>query len=101
LTVFLNNVPIIKSDGKTVPPGLFSPFATGRVDPFGNFSSFTESIEYFFGHLVTAHSFSDWKVVFIRYDISFALTSKDEVLSPVGGSATAISSTAGMLPVPP
>jgi hypothetical protein len=48
LTVFPNNVPIIESDGKTLPPGLFSPFATGRVDPLGNFSGFTESVEYFF-----------------------------------------------------
>jgi hypothetical protein len=26
LTVFPNNIPIIQSDGKTVPPGLFSQF---------------------------------------------------------------------------
>jgi hypothetical protein len=48
LTVFPNNIPIIQSDGKTVPPGLFSQFATGRVDPLGNFSGFTDSVEYFF-----------------------------------------------------
>src|ERR1700709_1172678 len=48
LTVFPNNVPISASDGKTTPPGLFSPFARGRVDPLGNFSGFTESVEYFF-----------------------------------------------------
>lgn len=47
-TVFPNNVGIIESDGKSLPAGLFSEFATGRVSPLGNFTGFTDSVEYFF-----------------------------------------------------
>lgn len=47
-TIYPNNVPIIESDGKALPSGLFSQFATGRVSPLGNFTGFTDSIEYFF-----------------------------------------------------
>ena len=43
-----DNVPIISHGGSAVPAGLFSPNATGRVSPLGNFTGFTESIEYFF-----------------------------------------------------
>jgi hypothetical protein len=43
-----DNVPIISNGGSAVPAGLFSPNATGRVSPLGNFTGFTESIEYFF-----------------------------------------------------
>jgi hypothetical protein len=59
LTVFPNNIGIIESDGKTVPAGLFSQLATGRVDPLGNFTGFTQSIEYFFAlaPVATAPSF--------------------------------------------
>lgn len=32
-----------------MPPGLFDSRATGRITPLGNFTSFEDSIEYFFG----------------------------------------------------
>lgn len=48
LTVYPNNVPIVKSGSSRVPPGLFSPTAVGRVSPVGAFTGFNDSIEYFF-----------------------------------------------------
>ncbi|AEO67925.1 uncharacterized protein THITE_2117103 [Thermothielavioides terrestris NRRL 8126] len=48
LTVYPNNVPIIQAGGAAVPRGLFSQDVVGRVDPVGNFTSFEDSIEYFF-----------------------------------------------------
>lgn len=48
LTVYPSNLPIITTGSTAVPPGLFSPNATGRVVPVGNFSGFADSIEYFF-----------------------------------------------------
>jgi hypothetical protein len=48
LTVFPNNLPIITNGSSAVPPNLFSANATGRVSPLGNFTSFEDSIEYFF-----------------------------------------------------
>ncbi|KAI5357278.1 hypothetical protein Slin14017_G122870 [Septoria linicola] len=48
LTVYPNNVPIVKVGASEVPPGLFSPYAVGRVSPVGEFMGFNDSIEYFF-----------------------------------------------------
>ncbi|KAF2206449.1 hypothetical protein CERZMDRAFT_29069, partial [Cercospora zeae-maydis SCOH1-5] len=49
LTVYPHNVPILKEGcDKAVPPGLFSPDATGRVSPVGDFTGFNDSCEYFF-----------------------------------------------------
>ena len=45
LTVYPNQVPILLGGGKAVPPGLFSPDATGRVSPVGEFEDFELSIE--------------------------------------------------------
>lgn len=47
-TVYPANTAIISQGSKAVPPGLFSPDATGRVSPVGNFTGFEDSIEYFF-----------------------------------------------------
>ncbi|EKG17648.1 hypothetical protein MPH_05097 [Macrophomina phaseolina MS6] len=49
LTIFPNNAQIIAQGGSAVPPGLFDPQARGRITPLGNFTSFEDSIEYFFG----------------------------------------------------
>lgn len=48
LTVFPNQLPIIKHGAAGVPPGLFSHDVVGRVDPVGDFVGFEDSIEYFF-----------------------------------------------------
>ncbi|CAI4214379.1 unnamed protein product [Parascedosporium putredinis] len=48
LTVYPNQLPIIGLGGLGVPPGLFHPNVTGRVDPVGSFEGFEHSIEYFF-----------------------------------------------------
>src|SRR5947209_18932286 len=48
LTVYPNQLPIIAQGGSAVPSGLFSPSASGRVTPIGNFTSFEDSIEYSF-----------------------------------------------------
>ncbi|KAE8449581.1 hypothetical protein EG329_007911 [Mollisiaceae sp. DMI_Dod_QoI] len=48
LTVYPNNLPIILNGSSAVPPELFSANATGRVSPLGNFTTFEDSIEYFF-----------------------------------------------------
>jgi hypothetical protein len=48
LTVYPNNAPIVAKGAAAVPSGLFSQHATGRVSPVGNFSGFSDSIEYFF-----------------------------------------------------
>lgn len=48
MTIFPNNLPVLKDGAKAVPPGLFNINATGRVTPIGNFSGFDDSIEYFF-----------------------------------------------------
>ncbi|KAI9766011.1 MAG: hypothetical protein M1840_007018 [Geoglossum simile] len=48
LTVFPNQLPIFAAGTAAIPPGLFNANATGRVDPVGNFTSFEDSIEYFF-----------------------------------------------------
>ncbi|PPJ50226.1 hypothetical protein CBER1_07179 [Cercospora berteroae] len=49
LTVYPNNVPILKQGcDKALRPGLFSPYATGRVSPVGDFTGFNDSCEYFF-----------------------------------------------------
>lgn len=55
-----DNVPIITGGGAAVPKGLFSPNATGRVSPLGNFTGFEDSIEYFFALALvpTAPSFA-------------------------------------------
>ena len=48
-TVYPNNVPIVYNGASAVPPGLFSNNTRGRVSPVGNFTSYDDSIEYFFG----------------------------------------------------
>lgn len=42
------NIPILEHGASAVPAGLFNANATGRVSPLGNFTSFADSIEYFF-----------------------------------------------------
>jgi hypothetical protein len=48
LTIYPHQLTIIEDGGAGVPPGLFNPEATGRVDPVGTFTGFEDSIEYFF-----------------------------------------------------
>lgn len=48
LTVYPNQLPVIRFGGAGVPKGLFSQNVTGRVDPVGQFTDFEDSIEYFF-----------------------------------------------------
>lgn len=48
ITIYPNQLPVLQHGGSAVPPGLFNENATGRVDPVGNFSSFEDSVEYFF-----------------------------------------------------
>ncbi len=72
LTVFPNNVPIVKHGGSSVPPGLFSQQATGRISPIGNFTGFEDSIEYFFA-LTPVATNENGNIAFNKADIrSFA-----------------------------
>ncbi|QDS68577.1 hypothetical protein FKW77_000561 [Venturia effusa] len=56
LTVYPANKPIVDKGEIAVPPGLFAKNVVGRVTPVGNFTDFTESIEYFFGLAPTPDS---------------------------------------------
>ena len=47
-TVYPTNLAFLQNGTASVPAGLFSPNASGRVSPIGNFSGFQESTEYFF-----------------------------------------------------
>ncbi|KAH6670886.1 hypothetical protein F5X68DRAFT_158936 [Plectosphaerella plurivora] len=47
-TVYPHQIPIILGGAAAVPDGLFSHKVRGRVYPVGNFTSFEDSIEYFF-----------------------------------------------------
>ncbi|KAH9826329.1 Secreted protein [Teratosphaeria destructans] len=49
LTIYPANAQIVATGASAVPAGLFNEDATGRISPLGNFSKFTDSIEYFFG----------------------------------------------------
>ncbi|TLD18695.1 hypothetical protein E2P81_ATG11605 [Venturia nashicola] len=49
LTVYPYNRAIVDKGESEVPPGIFAKKVVGRVTPVGNFTDFTESIEYFFG----------------------------------------------------
>ena len=48
LTVYPNNLAIHTGASNAIPPGLFNTNATGRITPVGNFTGFTDSVEYFF-----------------------------------------------------
>lgn len=48
LTVYPNNLAIHTGAPDAIPPGLFNTNATGRITPVGNFTGFTDSVEYFF-----------------------------------------------------
>jgi len=68
LTVYPHQVPIILGGANAVPDGLFSHKVRGRVYPVGNFTSFEDSIEYFFalsplpqGNAVSA-AITDYKI---------------------------------------
>ena len=49
LTVYPKSLAFLQNGSASVPPGLFNANATGRISPVGNFSGFTDSVEYFFG----------------------------------------------------
>jgi len=59
LTIYPNQVPIIVAGAAAVPKGLFALNATGRISPVGNFTSFDDSIEYFFALPPIPHSNSN------------------------------------------
>lgn len=46
--VYPTNLQFITNGSSSVPAGLFSENATGRITPLGNFTGFQESTEYFF-----------------------------------------------------
>ncbi len=48
-TIYPNNQAFLTQGASAIPPNLFSPNATGRITPLGNFSGFEDSVEYFFG----------------------------------------------------
>jgi hypothetical protein len=68
LTVYPNNAPIVAKGAAAVPPGLFSQHATGRVVPVGNFTGFSDSIEYFFALAPTPQA--EGGIVFYQADVS-------------------------------
>ncbi len=49
LTLYPNNIGVHTNSSNAVPAGLFNENATGRISPIGNFTSYQDSIEYFFG----------------------------------------------------
>ncbi|KAL8958981.1 MAG: hypothetical protein Q9183_005725, partial [Haloplaca sp. 2 TL-2023] len=48
-TVYPTNLLFLANGSASVPEGLFNQNCTGRISPFGNFTGFEESTEYFFG----------------------------------------------------
>ncbi|KAH8895381.1 hypothetical protein GQ53DRAFT_855803 [Thozetella sp. PMI_491] len=48
LTTYPNNLGIHTGNPDAIPPGLFNSNATGRISPVGNFTGYTDSVEYFF-----------------------------------------------------
>ena len=48
-TIYPNNQAFLTEGVSALPPNLFSPNATGRITPIGNFSGLEDSVEYFFG----------------------------------------------------
>ena len=62
-------------DNQTVPPGFFDEHASGRITPFGNFTDFAESTEYFFGLSLTPEdpdNLAFTKVEVVEYQSSCA-----------------------------
>ena len=48
-TIYPNNQAFLTEGVSALPSNLFSPDATGRITPIGNFSGLADSVEYFFG----------------------------------------------------
>jgi hypothetical protein len=88
LTVYPFNLPIIQKGASAVPPDLFSDKVVGRVTPVGNFTGFTDSIEYFFGLAPTpdtnAVGFAFW-----RADVTEFSSQCPEIASSVVNLRTA------------
>ncbi|KAK8226044.1 hypothetical protein HDK77DRAFT_501285 [Phyllosticta capitalensis] len=82
LTVYPNNAPIVAQGGPAVPPGLFNPEAKGRVTPLGNFTTFEESIEYFFA-LAPIPSATPAKTGIYRADLVSFVTGCPEIAASV------------------
>ena len=92
-TVFPNNQVFLTRGAKAVPNGLFSPNATGRITPVGNFSGFEDSVEYFFGLTPPVQSplYGTWTKAEI---VSFTSGCPEVASSVVYGSTTGVAPNA-------
>ena len=89
MTIYPDNQVFLAGGAKAIPNGLFSPNASGRITPIGNFSGFENSVEYFFGLTPPVQSplYGTWTKADI---VSFTSGCPEVASSVVYGSTTGV-----------
>lgn len=86
---FPQSTAFIKNGMSAIPAGLFSPNATGRVSPVGNFSGAEESAEYFFG--LSPQGEAPFYIGWTSVDIhSFSSECPEVAVSSIRGRTTVV-----------